>query len=78
MGVPYLEAYSTQVTLFFWVYGAETMVSVKVMVPSVRRALASKLSDPNDKIHDMEPLRRGYLMRKQVVVQLKIDHQSLQ
>lgn len=49
---------STQATPFSLVYGAEVVVSVEIVVPSGRLALASKVTNPQEGIHDVEGRRR--------------------
>lgn len=44
------EYTSTRATPFSLVYGAEAMVSIEVMAPLARRAIISKVYDPNVRI----------------------------
>lgn len=46
----------TQATPFSLVYGAEAMVLTEVMVPSACVALASKVSDSSDRVHEIKAL----------------------
>lgn len=46
----------TQATFFSLVYGVEAMVLIKVIVLSARLVLTSKVSDPNDRVYDVEAL----------------------
>lgn len=40
------------------IYGTEAVVPVEVMVPSTLLALASKVSELHDRIHDVEALEK--------------------
>lgn len=44
--------------LFSLFYGVEAMVPIEAMVPFARLALASKVSNPNERFYDGEALEK--------------------
>lgn len=50
--------------LFSLIYRAEAMVLIKVMIPSARLALASKVLDSRDHIHDIGALEKKKVERR--------------
>lgn len=52
LGLSNIKA-NIQATPFSLVYRAEAVVPVEIMVPSTRLALASKVTDPRERIHDV-------------------------
>lgn len=49
------------------VYGVEIVVPVKIMVPSARLAIPSKLFDPYNQIYDAEALKKRRRLRNKQV-----------
>lgn len=47
---------STQATPFSLVYGAEAVVPVKILMPSARLALTSKIDNSRERIHDVKAI----------------------
>lgn len=64
---------STQATPFFLVYEAEAVVPVEIKVPSARLVLAIKVSDSNNRAHDIEAPGETTRCREQMVNLLEIN-----
>lgn len=73
-----LKHTSTQVTAFSSVYRAEAVVPIKIMVPSARLAPAYGLTDPHDRIYDVEALEKRRFNLKREWLLLKANQQTLQ
>lgn len=46
----------TQATPFSHIYGAEVVVLVEIVVPSSQMALASNITDSQDRVHDVKAI----------------------
>lgn len=56
MGLPYFKVHVNSTTPFLLICGVEAMVLVKITIPSACLALASKVANTHNRVHDVETL----------------------